>query len=386
MVTLISADNALKSIYLDIVSEQINIKTNPLLARINSTSSDVWGKDIKKVAHYGLNGGVCAGTEIGTLPMGGENYYAQFTLPLINLYGTISISDKAIRASQNSSGAFVNLLNAEMESLIKTSRFNLGRMLYGDGKGILATTIDNGRGQSVMVNDTKNLMEGMIVDIYIDANEKVAESVRILSIDRENKKVYFSRTLGEIKKGAFLTIQNSYDKELIGLGAIFKDSGELYGLSREEHKWLIPYMRRHVGEINGTIIQKAIDEIEETTGSVINFIVCSSGVKRALLKHIATYNATLDTIDLSNDYKALSYNGIPIVTDRFCPKGTMYLLNTNDFTMHQLCDWTWLESGNGTILQPIPNKPAYTATLVKYANLICDRPCGQGMLSGITEK
>lgn len=386
MTTLTSADNALKSIYLDIVSEQINTKTNPLLANINRTSSDVWGKDIIKLVHYGLNGGVCAGTETGTLPVSGENYYEQFTLPLINLYGTIEISDKAIRASQNSAGAFVNLLNAEMESLIKASHFNLGRMLYGDGKGILATTIDNSSGQSVIVNDTKNLMEGMIVDIYIDTNEKVAESVRILSIDRENKKVYFSRNLDAIGKGSFLTIQNSYDKELIGLGAIFKDSGNLYGLSREEHKWLIPYMRRNVGEINETIIQQAIDEIEETTGSVINFIVCSSGVKRALLKHIATYNATLDTIDLRNDYKALSYNGIPIVTDRFCPKGTMYLLNTNDFNMHQLCDWTWLESGNGTILQPIPNKPAYTATLVKYANLICNKPCGQGMLSGITEK
>ncbi len=385
MVTLTSADNALKSVYLDIVSEQINTKTNPLLAKINQTSNDVWGKDIKKLVHYGLNGGVCAGTETGTLPISGENYYEQFTLSLKNLYGTISISDKAIRASQNNTGAFVNLLNAEMESLINATRFNFGRMLYGDGKGILATTIDDCSGQSITVDNTKYLIEGMMVDIYIDANEKVEECVRILSIDREKNTVYFSRTLGGIKKGAFLTMQNSYNKELTGLGAIFKDDGNLYGLSREEHKWIIPYMRKNVGEINEVIIQKAIDEIEETSGSEINFIVCSAGVKRALLKHIATYNATLDIIDLSNDYRALSYNGIPIVTDRFCPKGTMYRLNTNDFTMHQLCDWTWLESGNGTILQQVPNKPVYTATLVKYADLICSKPCGQGMLSGITE-
>ena len=52
-----------------------------------------------------------------------------------------------------------------------------------------------------------------------------------------------------------------------------------------------------------------------------------------------------------------------------------------------------LASGKGTrVGADIPKqfikvagKPVYTATLVKYADLLCDRPCGQGMLSGITE-
>lgn len=81
----------------------------------------------------------------------------------------------------------------------------------------------------------------------------------------------------------------------------------------------------------------------------------------------------------------MSYNGIPIVADRFCPEGTMYLLNTNDFTLHQLCDWQWLEGEDGKVLKQIAGKPVYTATLVKYADLICARPNGQGMISGITE-
>ena len=66
--------------------------------------------------------------------------------------------------------------------------------------------------------------------------------------------------------------------------------------------------------------------------------------------------------------------------------GTMYLLNTNDFHLHQLCDWQWLEGENGRVLNQIPGKPVYQATLVKYAELMCYRPCGQAMMSGITEK
>ena len=81
----------------------------------------------------------------------------------------------------------------------------------------------------------------------------------------------------------------------------------------------------------------------------------------------------------------MSFNGIPVVADRFCPRNTMYLLNTNDFKLCQLCDWKWLEGEDGKILKQIPGKPVYTATLVKYAELLCENPSGQGILVGINE-
>ena len=90
-------------------------------------------------------------------------------------------------------------------------------------------------------------------------------------------------------------------------------------------------------------------------------------------------------MELNGGYKAISYNGIPIVSDRFCPEGTMYLLNSEDFTLHQLCDWAWLEAEDGKILKQNANKPTYSATLVKYADLLCNKPCGQAMLTGIKE-
>ena len=145
MVTLQSAENALKTLYLGVVSDQLNTNANPLLAMIEQTSSDVWGKEIRKLAPFGINGGIGAGTETGDLPSSAQNNYAQFVLTLKNLYGTIEISDKAIRASQNNSGAFVNMLSAEMEGLLKASKFNFGRMLYGDGSGKLATVAEIGR-------------------------------------------------------------------------------------------------------------------------------------------------------------------------------------------------------------------------------------------------
>lgn len=172
--------------------------------------------------------------------------------------------------------------------------------------------------------------------------------------------------------------------ELTGLGAIFSDSATLYGVTRAGNPWMNPYTETAVGAITENKIQKAMDKVEENAGSAVNFIVCSWGVRRALINELSKSRHT-ETLELEGGFRALSFNGIPVVADRFCPEGTMYLLNTEDFCLHQLCDWQWLEGEEGKILRQKAGKPVYTATLVKYAELICSRPCGQAKLSGITE-
>ena len=390
MVSMATADHALKTVYLGAITEQMNTEVNPLLAKIKQSTEDVWGKDIKRLVQYGVNGGVGAGGETGSLPASGENNYQQFTSTLKNLYGTIHLSDKAIRASQNNAGAFVNLLNAEMDGLVKASAFNFGRMLFGDGTGLLAT-VESISGFKIKVDSTKNLFTGMIIDFRDpDTGEPITNgaSRRITDVDHEGKSIQVTGatfTSATLPEGSIISVQGSYEKEITGLGAIFKSTGKLYGIDRSTNKWLVPYIKKDVGEISESVIQKAIDHIEENAGGKVNFIVCSSGVRRAFQNYLATYRRNTDVLELAGGYKAISYNGIPIVSDRFCPEGTMYLLNTDDFTLHQLCDWKWLEGEDGKVLKQVAGTPTYTATLVKYADLICTRPCGQAMLTGITE-
>ena len=386
MVTMTSADNALKSVYLGVVSDQLNTAANPLLAAIRQSTADVWGKEVRRLARYGVNGGVGAGTEEGDLPASAGNNYEQFVTTLKNLYGTIEISDKAVRASENNVGAFVNLLNAEMDGLVRSSSFNFGRMLFGDGSGVL-TTVSAVSGTTVTAASVKNLIEGMVVDFISDDTAVTgAAGRRITSVDRDNKTFTVSgTTLTGVAKDDKVCVQGSYNLELTGLGAIFKTTGTIYGLDRATHKWLIPYIKTSVGAITETAIQTAIDRLEETAGSRVNFIVCSWGVKRALQKLFGENKRNIDVTELAGGYRTITYNGIPVVADRFCPDGTMYLLNTEDFCLHQLCDWKWLEGDDGRVLKQVAGKPVYTATLVKYADLICTRPCGQAMLSGITE-
>lgn len=388
MVTLTSADNALKSYYLGAITQQLNTEANPFLAKIKQSTADVWGKEVRRLAQYGVNGGVGAGTEEGALPAAGGNNYEQFVTTLKNLYGTVEISDKAVRASENNAGAFVNLLTAEMEGLIRSSSFNFGRMLFGDGSGTLCTVSAAASGTTITVDSVKNVIEGMTVDILTSAGSAVSGATgrRILSVDRDEKTITLSgAALSGVAATNIVCVQGSYNLELTGLGAIFKDTGSLYGLDRATHKWMVPYMDSSVGDLTETKIQKAIDKLEETAGSRVDIILCSWGVKRALQEVLSESRTNSDMAELAGGYRTMTYNGIPVVADRFCPDKTMYLLNSADFTLHQLCDWKWLEGDDGKVLRQVPGKPLYTATLVKYADLICTRPCGQAMLSGITE-
>ncbi len=391
MVTLATADKALKSVYLGVLTNQFNLNTNPLFAKIKKSSTYVTGKEVIKTAPIGINGGIGAGSEDGVLPTASGNNYVQMKQTLKNLYGTIEISDKAVRASQNDAGAFVNLLNAEMEGLIKASTFNFSRMLMGNGSGKLAE-IQSGSANVCVVDEIYNLMEGMIIDIYDSANEQISSTykgVKIVAIDRNNKKVTFDAQVGTISDltdgGYYLVVQNSLRQEIFGLDGIFDTTNftNIYSLPRSTNSWLNPVIKNSVGDISDAVIQEGIDKVEEYYGGAIDFITCSSDVKRKYQTYLASLSRNIDVLNLEGGFKAISYAGVPVMSDRFMKSGTMYLLNSNSFTLHQLCDWEWLEGDDGSILKQKPGYPCYSATLVKYAELMCEQPCNQVKLAGI---
>lgn len=388
-VNLTNADSVLKSYYLDVVTEQLD-NFNPFFASIKKSTEDVYGKDVKKLISYGANGGIGAGTEDGNLPNASGGNYMQFTSTLKNLYGVIEVSDKAIRASENNSGAFVSILNAEMEGLINSSVFNFGRMLHGDGSGKLAMCVACSDGE-IILDSAKNIKEGLVVDFRTESGELIegGHGRKITKVNKENGAITVTGPEFDseiLPIGSIVTIQGSYQNEITGLGYLFDNAkNDLYGMQKNSCEYLTPF----VGVFNtedDSALQIAIDKIEERSGKSPNLIMCSWGVRRTLKKLLSAKQTTFtDSIELKGGYKAMSYNGIPVVVDRFCPRDTIYLLNTDDFVLHQLCDWQWLTDDDGRILKQVPGKPVYTATLVKYAELMCTRPCGQGVLTGVTE-
>jgi hypothetical protein len=185
-----------------------------------------------------------ASTVVSVLELKQELYQLRVKINMYSLLPNLKIYMKnfqslirRMRASANNAGAFVNLLNAEMEGLVKASSFNFGRMLYGDGTGLLATvSAYDGTTGAVTVDSVRNLIEGMIIDTYNGASKVSASSgLRVSYVDRTANKFYLTVPSGVTPTFASnyaIYLQNSKGLEKTGLGAIFSESDTLYGLTR----------------------------------------------------------------------------------------------------------------------------------------------------------
>ncbi len=387
MITLQTAENALKSFYLDAVKDSLDTKTSPLLAKIERSTENVYGKDVKKAIRVGLNNAFGVGTETGDLPQSEQSNYAQMTATLKNLYGTIEISDKAIRASQGNEGSFVNLLNGEMESLLRSAKYHVGRMVMGNGMGYLADFHVAIKGDTVIVNTTAPMQVGMRVRLMDEDMEVLDDGLvrTVMRVSRLDNNVSLSGpTFQDLNLCGYICIASD-DEELTGACALFEKQS-VYGLNESIYEQIRPYEVNVSGPIDENKMQKMIDAIEEYSGSAPDLIVCSWGVRRALLNYFKEQGVRMDSVEIEGGFKALSYNGIPIVADRFCQTGMMYFFNTENIKLYQLGDWQWMEGDDGKILHQLPGKPVYTATLVKYAELVFERPNSVGRIIGITEE
>lgn len=392
MINLTTANNALKSVYLDVVGNLLNTSTNPLFAKIKQTTKGVYGDEVRVVAPYGINGGIAASTETGELPKTSRQNYVNFVSTLKNLYGNLQISDKAIRASQNNAGAFVNLLNDEMESLVKASALNLSRMLYGNGQGLVAEVKGiSADKKTLTVSNVNGLMEGMRVDILDGMTDTLVSGytgIEIKSVNRANKSITFENTVNitpGVSQVYFVQIQNGRHTEITGIKTfVVEGITSVYGLSKADYPFMKGKTVSSVGELDDMKILENQDFVEETANVKINYIACSAKVRRAYQSYLLENGRNVQMIDLGNGFKALDFYGAPIVSDRFVDEGFMFLLDTDTLTLHQMCDWEWMTDDAGNVLTRDTNYPVYSSTLVKYCELIVEKPNGICMLDGIT--
>ena len=390
MITLSTAQDALKNVYLEAISNQLNFKVDPIFSMIKQSSDGVYGRQIVKSVAYGVNGGLGAGTETGALPEIGETKYARFTLSLKNLYGQIEISDKAIRASLDSEGAFVNLLNAEMENLIASSKFNLNRMFWGDGTGNLSliSAVDT-TNKAMTVGNILPFVEGMILDFYNDGTlDADMTGIRVVKVDRSTSKVYLtdiSSTFTTANSNKYTCyVQGSKDKELSGMFYLFSTTEPtLYGLNRANHKSLMPYQHTRVASetFDESFVQKMIDNVTLCSNIQPNVVSCAGTTYYTIVNLLAGYLKNVDMMNMAGGIVSASFSGIPLMRNRFVNTNKFFVLNTDQFVLHQLCDWEWLTHSDGSILKQKEGFATYSATLVKYADLMCNRPNAQGVIT-----
>ncbi|MBS7401586.1 MAG: phage major capsid protein [Eubacteriales bacterium] len=396
MITTATAENALKNIYLDTVINDINKKTNPFLTMIEENTRIASGKNATVNIRCG-QAAVGAGTETGDLPVGNSEKSVEISVPLKNLYGTFQISDKALKAASLDPNAFASLLGGEMQNLVAAAQNNLTSMLYGNGKKLLAVfdaSAIHANDRKVIDIDTRyaqNLADGMHISICNGAGEEITDPVDdnlVTDFDPIGGILTLSDALSEDKADRYyIYLAEDDGTNMNGIDSVFNTS--LYGLSLNQNREVVPcnYIDRgaELRVLDEDAALEFLEKYEEHCQSMpADILLTHPRVKKAIFESLRNTRSNIAPTELAGGFHGITFNGIPMYSDVKCKAGNLYALNSKSFAMHQLCDWTWLSNEDGSILKQLPGKATYMATLVKYADMICDKPFLQGRCSGFS--
>lgn len=391
MITVATAENALKNIYLETVISDINKKTNPFLTMVEENARIASGKDAKVSIRCGA-AAVGAGTETGDLPMVADDKQLEIAVPLKNLYGTFQVSDKALKAASLDPNAFASLLGGEMQNLVAAAQSNITSMLYGNGKKLLAvfdaSALDETRKIITLKEEyVPNFKDDMQVIVMSGANVQVSDVVSSpkVTVNTVTGTLTLSSALKANKADRFYIYARDDDgTSMNGIDTIF--TAIPYGIPVATHPEIAPCNYRDDATTLKVLDEDAaldfLDAYEEHCQSMpADIILTHPKVKKAIFESLKSTRSNIATSELAGGFHGFTFNGIPMYSDVKCKAGVMYALNSKSFAMHQLCDWTWLANEDGSILKQLPGKATYMATLVKYADLICDKPFLQGKCS-----
>ena len=383
MQNLKTFEKALKEHYLPVWQNQLGIEPSALLSKLKKIP--LVSNEIVASAPIGLSGGFGFGEEGKETPKSGGVVFERFKTHPKDMYVDVRISAKAVRLT-GSGGAMANALDTEVKAAYDTAKWNVGRSLFGNGLGKLSAISQMSEaGNTVTVADTSHLKEGLIVDFYTtDAEVGSAPAVagrRITAVDRANKTVTFDGAAATLAAG-FLTVQNSYGRELTGLGAIFDDTiTTLYGVSKSANPIIKPVTKDAGKDIDDTVITQALRTAKNEKNSEVDMLLCGDGAYDAYVAYLRTNNIRVEDIShtLKGGFKAIKFifgnREVDIVNEEHVPSAEMWGIDSKVVKLHTQ-EWNFADLQGGGIFNLMENQSVYRALLANYGNLICENPGG----------
>ena len=348
-----------------------------MIKKTNATNDTV-----RAAATFGLNGGVGFGVDGSDTPISGPQMYKDFEIGLCNLYCNIEISDKTIKLGSKSESSMIDALDREVRSAFDATNWNLGRALFGDGSGVLCKIKAVESDTIVTVDSAKNLKEGMIVDTYSTGGSTPTEKERrIIAIDRANNKVYLSSPTSATT--GFMTLQNSYNREITGLGAVMNATGAsvIYGKKVSENPWILPLTydatKAVGGGLNDVLITNAMRDAERDKNGDIDLIMMGDTAFNAYQMYMKENNVTI-TEQLMfkgghSGFEVLFGNKTAkVVNESFVPETEVWGVSTKDWK-YESTPFDFANENSSTFTL-VPGKNYYRALLTSYGNVICENP------------
>lgn len=402
--SLVTATNVFKRKFWK-MSDAVFNASNVTWSRINK-NSDFVGKDMFVSNPLSFSGGVGS----GSLPTANVGKYEGSIINSKKIYAVCQVEREAIKASEQSEGAFVKAMAETVKKTLESFMRNMSRMFFADGSGVLG----KGAGASAATAVTGAGTTGspyivtLTASTFFDANFEEKDLIQIvtglasdntggavevtyLEIVSVDPTLFNVGLVGSSTRLAALVagtakfattdgivMQNSYGNDITGIRGIANQSalgsGSIYNVP-VQRRWSMQTLDASAAAITVDLINQEMLKIERKSGKVPNLIVC--GFKQyqkllALQENQKRYNLSPKDSKYSGQFsfdglQFMSTAGIvPVVYDRFVHDDEIWLLNDNYITITMRPGGVqWFEE-DGTVFLRDSGSDSYSARYGGY--------------------
>jgi len=390
---LSAAANILKVRYLGPIRDQLNNSTI-LLKRIQREGGyvDVSGKQFTIPLHTSRN--VSAGSgraDGGALPTAGQQGYEVAVVPNAYQYGRIQVSGPTIRAARDNAGAFVTAIEGEIRGLTRDQQRAVNRQLLGDGTDALAfwtgaddasgVTIDDGQGNAFVHLPSAGTITCDLIDATDNATVLGNDIVCTLGAKAAtNYAMTFTGTVSGSADTDYLVLANTLGYQMMGIEGIIDDgnppllSGGLEGLAVASHPWWKAQIFGNSGtkrDLTLALMQDPLSSIamnSDYSEKDVEFMLCNYPIRDKYVSLLVADKRFVNTMTLDGGFKAVEFNGTPLVPDPQCRRGSIYYIVPDTLKLYRTSDFDWMDK-DGQTLSRVSGYDAYEAVLFSYMNL-----------------
>lgn len=261
----------------------------------------------------------------------------------------------------------------------------LSRQGYGIGTGEIAkVNVDPSTGTTVNVD---NPMVGKDATDYIEVGNilrfgATAADIGTVASITDGDTFELTAGVSDIDDNDAIYIaqsatQSNKDYEMMGLKGLIDDStnvATLQGLLRSTYIWWKSYVNDNTSQRSLTDALLHTTYLEGQKKGNTDFIVTSFDVVSAYGQLLTPDRRYANVnMDLNGGFKAVEFNGLPMVADYDAPYDEAYFIDKSVLSIEDLSPISFLKE-DGSILDRSATTPAWNATLKYYANLAISAP------------
>lgn len=384
---MITIQKVTKEIYLPYLNNMLNVEADPFLAKIPKApmqGDGVFG------ARIGVAGNVGMSEERSPTPISKAPLYSRMKFSPKDGYVELAISNKVVQLGRDNKAVMMDTVKDYMMASYEAAKWNTARMVYGNGTGVLANITNSASNTNkITLDSVNNIIVGITIDVhtYADGQPTLTtanEKVQIIAINAATKEVTLSNPVtastANGSKYGFITVQQSYGREITGLGALFDDNvTEIYGLNKAENIYLKPAKIDAKNQIEDTLITRAVRAAKDMYGADIDTLMFGDNAYDAYERYMKSSSTNMNLVEKrkfvggASGYSIVVGNRtIDVVNARHVPSNKIWGVDSSLFEFRET-GWDFADYQD-TPFNLKPGTSEYRGLLANYMELVCKNP------------